>query len=87
MEQASLHLDGMDYAPDALRLRAGGRRARDRHRVDLFRSLDLDRIQTTRKQPVLVDLRKDPSPNDMKRRGFTYVSVGRSFPPPHKAAF
>lgn len=44
---------------------------------DAFRALDLDRIHRSLKSPVLVDLRNIYRPEEMKRRGFTYLSVGR----------
>ncbi|PWB82702.1 MAG: UDP-glucose 6-dehydrogenase, partial [Methylocystaceae bacterium] len=44
---------------------------------DAFRALDLDRIKTLLKAPVIVDLRNIYRPADIRKRGFTYVSVGR----------
>jgi UDPglucose 6-dehydrogenase len=44
---------------------------------DAFRALDLGRIQRGLRSPVVVDLRNIYRPDDMRRRGFTYVSVGR----------
>jgi UDPglucose 6-dehydrogenase len=44
---------------------------------DAFRALDLDRVKRVMKTPVLVDLRNVYRPADMRKRGFTYVSVGR----------
>jgi len=44
---------------------------------DAFRALDLARVMDLAAAPVLVDLRNIYSPDDMKNRGFTYVSVGR----------
>ncbi|WP_269714853.1 UDP-glucose dehydrogenase family protein [Caulobacter sp. NIBR2454] len=45
---------------------------------DQFRALDLDRLKLMMKSPVMVDLRNIYRPDDMKARGFNYVSVGRS---------
>ena len=45
---------------------------------DAFRALDLDRVKAALAQPVVVDLRNIYRPADMARRGFRYVSVGRS---------
>jgi len=42
-----------------------------------FRSLQLDRIQKEMKTPILVDLRNIYRLDDMKSRGFKYVSIGR----------
>ncbi len=44
---------------------------------DAFRALDLDRVKTLLKQPIIVDLRNVYRPGDVRKRGFTYVSVGR----------
>lgn len=45
---------------------------------DAFRALDLDRVKQIAKAPVLVDLRNIYRPEDVRARGFDYVSVGRS---------
>jgi UDPglucose 6-dehydrogenase len=44
---------------------------------DQFRALDLDRIKRAMKKPVLVDLRNIYKPEELRREGFKYVSVGR----------
>ena len=44
---------------------------------DAFRALDLDRVKKLLKTPVIVDLRNVYRPGDIRKRGFTYVSVGR----------
>jgi UDPglucose 6-dehydrogenase len=44
---------------------------------DQFRALDLDRVKTILRKPVVVDLRNVYKPADMVARGFTYVSIGR----------
>jgi UDPglucose 6-dehydrogenase len=41
-----------------------------------FRALDFDRLKTTMKQPVVVDLRNVYRPEEMN--GFSYSSIGRS---------
>ncbi len=43
----------------------------------VFRSLDLGRLKTLLKRPVMVDLRNIFRPEAMAEHGFTYVSVGR----------
>ena len=45
---------------------------------DAFRALDLDRVKRLLKAPVVVDLRNVYRPAEMGKRGFTYVSVGRT---------
>src|SRR5690606_21717317 len=42
-----------------------------------FRSLDLERLKATMKQPVLVDLRNVYSEQEAAKYGFAYFSVGR----------
>ncbi|MTJ83125.1 MAG: UDP-glucose/GDP-mannose dehydrogenase family protein [Telmatospirillum sp.] len=42
-----------------------------------FRALDLDRVKSLLKKPVLVDLRNIYSPADMIAQGFHYTSIGR----------
>jgi UDPglucose 6-dehydrogenase len=42
-----------------------------------FRALDLDRVKTLMRAPVVVDLRNVYRPEEMRQRGFTYASVGR----------
>ena len=45
---------------------------------DQFRALDLDRLKAAMKTPVLVDLRNIYRPDDVRRQGFDYVSIGRA---------
>ena len=42
-----------------------------------FRALDLKRVKSLLKSPVVVDLRNVWDPKEMRAAGFTYVSVGR----------
>ncbi len=44
---------------------------------DEFRALDLERVKTMLRSPVVVDLRNIYRPADMAEHGLTYVSVGR----------
>ena len=44
---------------------------------DAFRALDLARIKAALAAPVVVDLRNVYRPEDMRKRGFTYASIGR----------
>ena len=45
---------------------------------DAFRALDLDRIKSELASPTVVDMRNIYRPEDMRRRGFAYVSIGRA---------
>jgi UDPglucose 6-dehydrogenase len=42
-----------------------------------FRALDLERVRDSMACPVMVDLRNVYSPEDMKKYGFAYTSIGR----------
>lgn len=42
-----------------------------------FRALDLPRLKSLLKQPLLIDLRNVYKPSEMQQAGFTYYSVGR----------
>jgi UDPglucose 6-dehydrogenase len=44
---------------------------------DQFRALDLDRVKALMRAPVLIDLRNVYRPEELRRRGFAYTSVGR----------
>jgi UDPglucose 6-dehydrogenase len=44
---------------------------------DQFRALDLDRIAELMRGCLVVDLRNIYRPDEMRRRGFNYVSLGR----------
>ena len=44
---------------------------------DEFRALDLGRIKAALATPILVDLRNIYPPEDARREGFNYTSVGR----------
>ncbi|MVS98491.1 UDP-glucose/GDP-mannose dehydrogenase family protein [Devosia marina] len=42
-----------------------------------FRSLDLDRLKSAMHMPIFVDLRNVYRPHELRRHGFSYVSIGR----------
>jgi len=44
---------------------------------DAFRALDFDKVKALAKAPVLIDLRNVYRPDEVRAKGFTYVSVGR----------
>ena len=45
---------------------------------DEFRALDLDRVKSLMRRPLVVDLRNIYRPEELRPRGFTYLSVGRA---------
>ena len=44
---------------------------------EVYRALDLERVKQAMAQPVVVDLRNIYRPDEMRAKGFKYVSVGR----------
>jgi UDPglucose 6-dehydrogenase len=77
MANAREMLDGVDYAEDAYACAKGADALVIVTEWDAFRALDLERIKEMMAALVLIDLRNIYDPAEMRRRGFTYVSVGR----------
>jgi UDPglucose 6-dehydrogenase len=77
MGQAKALLDGVDYARDAYACADGADALVLITEWDAFRALDLERLRGLLAHPVVVDLRNVYRPEDMRRRGFTYASIGR----------
>jgi UDPglucose 6-dehydrogenase len=70
-------LNGVEYAADAYACIAGADALVILTEWDMFRALDLVRVKTLLKRPIVVDLRNVFQPEEMARAGFSYVSVGR----------
>jgi UDPglucose 6-dehydrogenase len=77
MEQARAVLHKVDYCPDAYSCADGADALVIVTEWDAFRALDLARIKGLLREPLIVDLRNIYRPEEMRRRGFRYVSVGR----------
>ncbi|MCZ4296977.1 UDP-glucose dehydrogenase family protein [Henriciella marina] len=77
MHEAEKLLSGLDYAESAYEAIDGADAMVIITEWDQFRALDLDRVKTSLKSDIVVDLRNIYSPEDMAKRGFTYISVGR----------
>ena len=52
---------------------------------NVFRVLDLERVRSLLRRPVVVDLRNVYEPEEMLAAGFSYTSIGRPFPQPGQA--
>jgi UDPglucose 6-dehydrogenase len=78
MEQAGRLLEGVDYAPDPYSCAEKADVLVIVTEWNAFRALDLDRIRNSLSTPLVVDLRNIYLPDEMRQKGFTYVSVGRS---------
>ncbi|WP_210485571.1 UDP-glucose dehydrogenase family protein [Microvirga antarctica] len=77
MHVAKPMLPEVDYARDAYDCARGADALVIVTEWDAFRALDLGRLHNALAHPVVVDLRNIYRPDEMRRRGFTYVSVGR----------
>lgn len=77
-EQARSLLSDIHYAENAYDCVAGADAAVLVTEWNVFRALDLDRVKAAMNAPVLVDLRNVYRSAEMRKRGFTYLDVGRS---------
>jgi UDPglucose 6-dehydrogenase len=78
MEQAKAMLPaGVTYCADAYECVAGSDAAVIVTEWNIFRALDLDRVKTLMKAPVLVDLRNVYRAEQVRAKGFTYADIGR----------
>jgi UDPglucose 6-dehydrogenase len=77
MEQARPLLEGVTFCEDPYDCATGADALVIVTEWDQFRALDLDRIKSALKAAVIVDLRNIYRPEDMRKRGFRYESIGR----------
>ncbi|RDI58625.1 UDP-glucose dehydrogenase family protein [Microvirga subterranea] len=77
MEAAKGMLQDVSYARDAYDCAEGAHAVAIVTEWNMFRALDLDRLKRVMAEPVIADLRNIYRPEDVRRRGFTYKSVGR----------
>jgi UDPglucose 6-dehydrogenase len=77
MPHARSVLNGVEYAGDPYACAEGADALAVMTEWDIFRRLDLIRIRSLLKRPVVIDLRNIYRPEDMAKLGFAYVSVGR----------
>jgi UDPglucose 6-dehydrogenase len=77
MEPAKAVLSDVTYASDPYDCAEGADAVVLVTEWDMFRALDFKRLKTMMSSPVVVDLRNIYRSEDMNRRGFTYVSIGR----------
>jgi UDPglucose 6-dehydrogenase len=77
MEEAEKLLEGVQFCRGPYDALNGADAAVIVTEWDQFRALDFDRMRSLMRQPVLVDLRNIYRSDDVRGRGFEYVSVGR----------
>ncbi|MEE9317359.1 MAG: nucleotide sugar dehydrogenase, partial [Rhodospirillales bacterium] len=77
MDEAKGLLDGVEWCQDAYGVATGADALAIVTEWNEFRALDLDRIKSLMKAPVMVDLRNVYNPDEMAQAGFQYTCVGR----------
>lgn len=77
MDQARSELRNVTFADDAYSCATGTDALVLVTEWDSFRALDFDRLRDEMNTPVLVDLRNVYRGDEMARRGFRYVCIGR----------
>jgi UDPglucose 6-dehydrogenase len=78
MEQARHYLENLNYCDDPYSCCKDAAALVIVTEWDAFRALDLSRVKTLLTEPVLVDLRNIYSPEELRRQGFKYSSIGRA---------
>ena len=78
MDEAKKMLDGVDWCSDSYDAVTGVDAVAIVTEWNEFRALDLDRIKSLMKVPVMVDLRNIYNPKELAEAGFQYTCVGRA---------
>ena len=78
MEQAKPLMPNVTFCDDAYACAQGAEALVIVTEWDAFRALDLDRLKQVMAAPVMVDLRNVYRPEELRRRGFKYASIGRA---------
>jgi UDPglucose 6-dehydrogenase len=86
MEEAKKLLDGVSFCGDAYETLDGADALVLITEWNQFRALDLDRVKSMLKTPVIVDLRNIYKPEQMAAAGFSYTSIGRPAARPSRRA-
>ena len=81
MHEAERLLPGVAWATDAYGALDGADCVAILTEWNEFRALDLKRVKSLLKRPVMIDLRNIYNPEDMAQAGFTYSSIGRPSEP------
>jgi UDPglucose 6-dehydrogenase len=77
MEAAEAMMPGVTFCKDAYEAATGADAVTIVTEWDTFRALDLKRLASLMTAPVMVDLRNVYRPDDVRKLGFAYTSVGR----------
>jgi UDPglucose 6-dehydrogenase len=82
MTAAKELLEGVAWCEDAYQTMADAEALVIITEWNQFRALDLARIRSLMKTPLMIDLRNIYEPDDLAAAGFRYVCVGRGTTPP-----
>ncbi len=82
MEEAKTMLDGVQWRDSAYEAIEGADVLAILTEWNEFRGLDLERVKSLMKKPVMVDLRNIYNPDEMAAAGFRYTCIGRPALPP-----
>ncbi len=77
IEQAKLVLSGVVYAPTPYACMEGADALVIVTEWEQFRALDMRRIKELLRGPLVIDLRNIYTPEEVRRHGLTYASIGR----------
>ncbi len=77
MAEAGPLLPGVEWCEGAYETMSGAEAVVIITEWDEFRLLDLERVKSLLRQPLMVDLRNIYDPNEMAAAGFVYQSIGR----------
>lgn len=83
METARKYLNNIEWANSAYDTMAQANALLILTEWNEFRVLDLSRVKTLLKEPLMIDLRNIYSPQEVAKAGFAYHSVGRPTVGPH----
>jgi len=78
MNEAKKHLEDIEWCEDSYEVAKGADALVIVTEWNEFRALKLSHLEEIMKSKTLVDMRNIYDPDDMKERGFKYISVGRS---------
>jgi len=78
MHEAAKLMDGLEYKDGPYQAVEGADVIVIVTEWDQFRALDLTRLKSLMKQPIIVDLRNVYRPEDVRAAGFSYSSIGRA---------
>ena len=77
MQQAKAHVSNVTFCDDAYACAQGASALVIVTEWEQFRALDFERLKAAMARPLLVDLRNIYAPEEVRRAGFAYESVGR----------